>query len=103
MPLNYLASGLACNYGSSTSIDVHIYEGAAAVVGTFGAAGTVNIPNEVAVGDACGGSDGNHQFSVAIPFDKVVSGEGVFVHAITGTGKSPLIPGNGAGQLVFPD
>lgn len=97
---NFVVSGWACDTRLPASIDVHLYLGGPAGVGTLAMYTNANIANEAAVDRACETSGIGHRFQFIAPISETLphSGKPVYLYGISGSGgTNPLI-----GSFVLP-
>lgn len=94
--------GWACSKGIDAPIDVHVYLGGAAGVGTFGLSGTADQASEPGVGAACAAS-GNHRFSLQMSnaLRQQHAGKTIYVHGISPVGQPNKTIG-GSGNFTVP-
>jgi len=89
--------GWACDRNVAQSVDVHLFAGGPAGLGTFIVSGRANIPREAAVGQACGTSGVAHGFNIDVTsFKAAFGGQPIYVHGIsTSGGYNPFVSGSG--------
>ena len=90
---SYYANGWACQTGSNTSIQVHLYAGGAEGTGSYFTSGTASNNSGVGVANACGSTGTKHAFSVLIS-DSVRTahaGKKLYVHGISTIGGNNLL------------
>jgi hypothetical protein len=99
--------GWACQQGRSESIDIHVYnEAAAAAKASLVVAGKADRDSEAAVDRACQDTSGHkHRFDVVVPGLSLVQfhGQKLVVHGIRVTGNVENAAITGSGAFVFPD
>ncbi len=97
---NFVVSGWTCDKHLPKSIDVHLYLGGPAGVGTLVMYTNANIANEGAVDRACETSGVGHRFQFTAPISETLphSGKPVYLYGISGSGgTNPSI-----GSFVLP-
>jgi len=94
--------GWACSTRINQPIDVHLYVGGAAGVGTGIGAFTANLASESAVGSSCLSGGAAHRFRIPISQQVIAqhAGKLIYIHGISpvGTGN-PVINGSGAHRI----
>jgi hypothetical protein len=95
--------GWACHRGWAGSIDVHLYVGGAAGVGTGAGSATANQASEPAVAAACGSTGTAHRFSISLSAGDLASHQGqpIYVHGISPVGNPNLLIDN-SGEFTVP-
>ena len=90
--------GWACSTGIDAPIDVHVYGGGPAGVGTILAVGRADQASEPGVGAACNAA-GSHRFSIQLSNEerRQRAGQAIHVHGISPVGQpNSTIAGSGA-------
>lgn len=95
-------NGWACSTGIDAPIDVHVYGGGAAGVGTILAMGRADQASEPGVATACNAA-GNHRFSIQLSNDdrRQRAGQPIHVHGISPVGQPNNTIG-GSGSFMVP-
>lgn len=100
--VNNNINGWACTYANRTPIDVHVFVGGSAGIGTIIGGYASNKPSEAAVGAACSGRGTTYRFSIplSLAVRQAHRGKKIYIHGIHPTGgfNNDLIGNSG----VFP-
>ncbi|TXH69892.1 MAG: hypothetical protein E6Q88_08895 [Lysobacteraceae bacterium] len=104
--VNNSVNGWACSYGSSLSVDVHLYVGGSAGSGTvIGGYGSDNV-SEIQVAQACGSIGKAYRFSIPLSTAtrRAHAGKKIYIHGIhpTGAYSNALISNSGVFAVPAP-
>jgi len=101
--IQYYISGWACAKNYPASVDVWIYVGGPAGIGTWLGSGTANLNSEPAVAAACNSTGSQYRFSVPIPnsITQSYGGQAIYVHGISPFGLTSYLLGN-SGAFTVP-
>lgn len=98
-----VVSGWACSTFHDAPIDVHLYLGGPAGVGTFNGSFLANQASEPAVGNACASSGTQHRFQFTLTQAQLATyaNQPIYIHGISPFGASNLTI-SGSGQNFVP-
>ena len=97
-----VVNGWACHQGWEGSINVHLYVGGSAGVGTLVTAATANGASEAAVATACGSTGTAYRFAISMTPEQrsAHAGQPVYVHGISPVGNDNLLLENSGTHTV---
>ncbi len=88
---NHYLNGWACSVGVGSSIDVHLYVGGEAGIGTYATAASANLPSDGNVANACQTQGTNYTFKIPLPngLRDAHGGKSMHVHGISVVATQP--------------
>ena len=97
-----VVNGWACHQGWPGAINVHLYVGGSAGVGTLVTDATADEASEAAVASACGSTGTAHRFAISMTPEQrsAHAGQPVYVHGISPVGKDNLLLENSGTHTV---